>query len=577
MKLKFPPLVLALVCSALLLPIFVIVSFFVVFSKRFYPNTFLVDIAVGGETKNEAKEKVAKVFDLLPPEKKIKFVFEEKSWEWEAEKDLNWRYEAEETVEKVFGSAKSLPLDRIFQKKVYPLEFSFDENLFEEKAATIAAEVGKKPVTSSIFLNKETGKVEISEGSTGLVLNKEDLRKEVSDSFSWLKFDEEIVLPTKEIGGVPEKEVLDEAMKRGEKLLGKTVTLLAKKQNFVLSDEQLIDFIDISSVWNEEKIKDYIASLAGAINGDAENALFQFENGKVTVFQEDKIGFNLDKEKSTEVLEKGLEEIISSDSKNIFKELAVAEISPAVKTSDTNRLGISGLLAEGESFFYHSIPSRIYNLDLASQKFHGVLIAPDEVFSFNKVVGEISKDTGFKDAYIIQNGKTILGAGGGVCQVSTTMFRAALNAGLPISERHPHAYRVSYYEYRSKPGFDAGVFSPTADLKFKNDTGAYILIQRVFEPKDLRLVFRFYGNSDNRKVKIENIKLWGVTPPPEDLYIDDATMPQGTVKQVDFKAWGAKASFDWSVEKDGQILHEQTFFSTYRPWQAIYLKGTKQN
>ena len=174
---------------------------------------------------------------------------------------------------------------------------------------------------------------------------------------------------------------------------------------------------------------------------------------------------------------------------NCIKELPLEKIEPEIKTSDTNRLGIVDLIGQGESYFRHSITSRIHNIDLASSRLDGVLIAPGEIFSFNQAVGEISKTTGYRDAYIIQNGRTTLGAGGGVCQVSTTLFRAALNAGLPIIERHAHAYRVSYYEQDSKPGFDATVFSPTADLKFKNDTNAYILVQRFFELKNHHLVF----------------------------------------------------------------------------------------
>jgi len=197
-----------------------------------------------------------------------------------------------------------------------------------------------------------------------------------------------------------------------------------------------------------------------------------------------------------------------------------------------------------------------------------------EIFSFNKSLGDVSADTGFEQAYIIKEGRTVLGDGGGVCQVSTTFFRAALNAGLPILERHAHAYRVHYYEDDLGPGIDATVFDSTADLKIQNNTPAYLLIQSSVDLKKKKLTFEIYGTSDNRQVEMSKVRVWDQVPPPPDLYQDDPTLPAGTIKQVDWKAWGAKASFSYKVARGEEILTEKTFTSNYRPWQAIYLRGT---
>ena len=237
-------------------------------------------------------------------------------------------------------------------------------------------------------------------------------------------------------------------------------------------------------------------------------------------------------------------------------------------------MGIKELIGKGESTFHGSIASREHNVALTAAKLNGVLVAPGDVFSFNQTVGDISAATGFQAAYIIKDGRTILGDGGGVCQGSTTLFRAVLDAGLPILERQAHAYRVSYYEQNAKPGFDATVYDPTADLKFKNDTPGHILIQTKVDLVKNYLRIEFYGTGDGRKVSIGNIRLWNQTPPPPDIYQDDPSLPAGTVKQVDWKAWGAKAAFDWKVVRNGEVLQEKTFFSNYRPWQAVYLKGT---
>jgi vancomycin resistance protein YoaR len=136
---------------------------------------------------------------------------------------------------------------------------------------------------------------------------------------------------------------------------------------------------------------------------------------------------------------------------------------------------------------------------------------------------------------------------------------------------------VHYYEEGGfKAGLDATVFDPTDDLKIKNDTPNYILIQTITDTDNLTLTFELYGTSDGRKSEILNHQVWGATAPPPDLYQDDPTLLKGVVKQVDFAAWGAKASFVYKVIRNGEVIQNQTFTSNYRPWQAVYLRGTKE-
>jgi vancomycin resistance protein YoaR len=255
--------------------------------------------------------------------------------------------------------------------------------------------------------------------------------------------------------------------------------------------------------------------------------------------------------------------------------MPVNVVKPEITNENVNSLGITDLIGEGTSLFYHSIENRIYNIQLAANRLNGLLIAPGEVFSFDKALGDVSSFTGYKQAYVIENGKTVLGDGGGVCQVSTTLFRAALHAGLPIVERNPHAYRVGYYEEDSGPGIDAAVYVPSVDLKFRNDTGHSILIQAFADTQNLRLTFDLYGTKDNRVVTIGDPVVSSQTPAPATLYQDDPTLPKGEVKQVDFAADGANVYFTRTVSKDGKVVIADKFISNYRPWQAVYLRGTK--
>lgn len=233
------------------------------------------------------------------------------------------------------------------------------------------------------------------------------------------------------------------------------------------------------------------------------------------------------------------------------------------------------MIASGSSLFEGSIPSRVYNIGLAASRLNGVLIPPGSVFSFDQSVGDISALSGYQQAYVIQNGHTVLGDGGGVCQVSTTMFRAALNAGLPIVERHAHAYRVHYYEEDMPVGFDAAIYSPTVDLKFQNDTQHYILIQSVFDAANEHLTFNLYGTSDGRTVSMTQPVILSQTPAPPPLYQDDPNLPAGTIQQTDFTANGAVVYFTRTVTKNGKTILFDKFQSAYQPWQAVYERGTK--
>lgn len=333
---------------------------------------------------------------------------------------------------------------------------------------------------------------------------------------------------------------------------------------------------------NTEKLQETLDDLAENIDIPVQEALFQFSGNKVTgnkvtEFHPSSPGRKLNSNEAFKRFTEALAKISEVDNQHFVIELPVDTLSPFFTTEKVNSFGIKSLLGSGFSEFSGSAPERIHNVVLAASKLNGTLIPPGEVFSFNEAVGDISKTTGFLQAYVIQSGRTVLGDGGGVCQVSTTLFRAALNAGLPIVERHAHDYRVHYYEEGGfKPGLDATVFAPSVDLKFKNDTPGYILIQAKTDLKNLNLTFDLYGAGDGRIAAISDQRVWDVTAPPPDLYQDDPTIPKGTAKQVDFAAWGAKASFHYTVAKNGETLENTDFYSDFRPWQAIFLRGTKE-
>jgi vancomycin resistance protein YoaR len=250
-------------------------------------------------------------------------------------------------------------------------------------------------------------------------------------------------------------------------------------------------------------------------------------------------------------------------------DIVAPQIGNNTKAAD---LGITGLVSDQVTYFAGSSAERINNIRTGSAAFHGVFIPPGGTFSFNEILGDISLDTGFSEALIIYAGRTIKGVGGGICQVSTTAFRAAFFGGYPIVERHSHAYRVGYYEKGFGPGLDATIFSPVADFKFTNDRDAWLLIE-TYVYRDGVLQFKFYSRDDGRKVTVGAPDVKNVVPAPNDKYEENPELKQDEIKQVDFKADGADTVVLRKVERDGQVLWEDAIRTHYLPWQAVYQYG----
>lgn len=443
------------------------------------------------------------------------------------------------------------------------------EELIEEMRPAI--EVDLKLPTLSL----EDNEVQLSLGEDGFKIDEEQLKESVRVYVGQLD-QEAIVIPVEQtlVGITEEEQAL--ALIRGEELIGDKLTLVFEDDKFVMSDEELLRFLSVGgeNVFSRQRVTEYVKSLDKAVERVPQDAKFLYTQGKVEEFAPSKDGIELKVEDTVLAVEAAMAKLVT-DSEAEVAEIVVTTTSPKITTEQVNELGITERIGRAESFYKGSISARVHNVGWTAEKLNGTLIPPGEEFSFNGTVGDISRSTGFLPAYIISGGRTVLGDGGGVCQDSTTMFRVAMDAGLPITERWAHSYRVGYYEQNAKPGFDATVYSPSKDFKFLNDTGSHILIQTTVYETERRLVFELYGTSDGRTSYVSEARVWDVTPPPPALYQDDPTLAQGVTKQVDWSAWGAKSSFDYRVEKDGEVAFAKTYYSTYRPWQNVFLVGTK--
>ncbi len=552
------------------------------YMEKIYPGIKIGRIDVGNRTPQAAKELFGALIDRNNQTLRIVHPVSGQIWEIKP-RDIDLRLNLDSSIQDAYlvGRQGTMIKRTVDKRKAWqgrvsiPLNFSFDQEKLDAQIATISATISVPTVSPQIILRGK--QIVIDPGQPGQELDRRRLQFLITNHIAQLDR-RPITLPIKIVNPPPRPEDIKRVRDQAQSLIGKSVKLKSGRDVLdILDDKQLVNMLRFSKMDFEEEIRKRIVSLAAKIDREPKDALFEFRDNRVAIFRQSQSGRKLNQEKTRLLLEEAIEKLMAGNEMTAEVALPLSAQPPNISTQEVNSLGIRERLGEGTSYFRGSAVSRLHNIQLASSRLNGLLIKPGEIFSFNQALGEISNLTGYQKAYVIKNGRTVLGDGGGVCQVSTTFFRAALNAGLPIVERQAHAYRVYYYEQKSPVGLDATVFTPSPDLKIKNDTPAHILIQSTFSAKEDKLTFSFYGTSDNRHVVLSNFRLWDIVAPPPPLYNDDPTLPKGKIKQVEHAVAGAKAAFDWQVTRDGAILQKRTFYSLYQPWRAVYLRGTKED
>lgn len=316
---------------------------------------------------------------------------------------------------------------------------------------------------------------------------------------------------------------------------------------------------------NEEALRIVVAGWARQVSFPAQDARLRFDDasGQLTVLQPSQAGQRLNVDLTVEAVRRAL----ATDERTA--NLPIIAVQPAVDSARLDELGIKELIASGTTYFKGSSATRVHNIEVASEKFVGEVIPPGGIFSFNSTIEAVSGANGFEDSAIIWGDRTAIGIGGGVCQVSTTVFRAALAAGFPLLERHNHGYVVSWY---GEPGFDATIFTPYVDFRFLNDTDAHLLVQPVVDSGEGTLSFRFYGTRPDREVEISEAEYKDIKEPGDPVYREDASLEAGQIRQVEWAKKGMTATVIRTVTENGES-RENRIVSVYRPWNAMFLYG----
>lgn len=303
------------------------------------------------------------------------------------------------------------------------------------------------------------------------------------------------------------------------------------------------------------------------------NSHFEIKDGKLTEISKGRPGNAVNIKKNAENIENIInkfllgEEKLNLETPEIKLSVEITTEEPRVTQETIKKYRIKELVGLATTNFQGGSLDRQHNIETGVSKLNGILIAPGEEFSAVNAIGEITEEAGFVKEYVINEGKTQKELGGGLCQVATTLFRTALNAGLPITERVNHRYVISYYG----AGLDATIYGPHPDLRFVNDTGNYLLLQgRAINNE---VILELYGKKDGRTVEISKPVISKVIPPAPPKYIASNTLPLGQTKCSEIPHNGVTADAIYTVKYANGEVNEQKFHSVYQPWQKVCLIG----
>jgi vancomycin resistance protein YoaR len=323
--------------------------------------------------------------------------------------------------------------------------------------------------------------------------------------------------------------------------------------------------------FDRELVKAWLRAIAPTIERPAVEPRLRLTTSGLREIAPGRAGVSLDVERASTLLVNALRNGVRT------VELPVLDVLPAARPETFASLGVTELVAQGKSDFSGSAPYRIQNIRAGAARMDGVLIAPGAEFSFNEQVGAIDTSNGFTEGYAIIDGRTQLEWGGGVCQVSTTVFRAAFWAGVPITERNQHSFRIRWYEVYEPIGMDAAIFTGPGgyDLRFVNDTGSWLLLEAYANIESATLTVNLYGTRPDREVRQLPVEIGNETPAPtRPRYINDPSLPAGTLRQTDTARGGLDVTVRRVVLEDGQIVRQDSFFSRFQPWPDIFVHGT---
>lgn len=531
------------------------------------------DVEVGGLTVEEAlgaiQEKEANPHQVLVN-------IADKSWKISAAK-LGWSIDEMASLQPAIEVNQNLDWthrikaffrrDQDVKDRQFPLVYTIDVDQARGVLNKLAKEVNQDPKNGLVgFSNRKLRYVVTKPSVTGMWANTNTAVSELKKNPNLTHLN--VPYSTKEATFNTAK--LQTLVERGNKMMRPlTFRLGTSERTGKLNRLQVANLYWVKQkgiLLDEKAIKRAYKKITGYINQPARGARYGWR-GRQWGKMGEKKGLVADPEKSMELFKKAL--LDPTQTEVVFPAI---EEEPQVTLANLPRLGEVELIATGVSTYYGSSPERRTNIANAAKKIDGSVVATGENFSFLNSLGGITRSNGFIGGLVIKDGRTVDGLGGGVCQVSTTTFRAMYQAGLPVVERNQHSYRVKYYE--PLVGFEAAVYDPGLDLRMKNDTGHTFVVRTINNNRKSTLIVQIWGVKPQRTVKVSRAVILSSSPHPPAKYVDNPKLKRGVVKQVDWAANGYKLYITRTI-KDASGSRFDRIDTKYKPWQAIFERGTR--
>lgn len=457
------------------------------------------------------------------------------------------------------------------------LAFTYDQDKLNKAVADFASTVDQPEVNAGVKI--DNGKVVETQGLVGHRLDQETVKKLVIDQWktgqnTLLTLSLKDVQPAVKTGDTKEVLAQAETIRKVKFIIDVADQQISPKSSAIdswISSEVYQGHIRLAM--SATAIRDWLAKVAPGVNNNTSEPRLAMNNGVVSIVKPGSDGQTIDAEKTAVAISNAVRDYVANgkSDKTISVSAVMAVSHPVVTDQNLSSLGIVEMIGTATTSFAGSPDNRKHNIATGAAALNGIIIKPGDEFSTLRYLGQIDGASGYLPELVIKEDHTLPEFGGGLCQVSTTLFRASMNSGLPITERQNHSYRVAYYE--PPVGMDATIYEGSPDFKFVNDTPSYILVQSHID--GTKITFDFYGKKDGRTSSESNPVVYNVTPPPDPINTNTDSLPTGVTKQTDHAHPGADASFTYTVlNSDGSVRNKQTFVSHYVPWAARFQVGT---
>ncbi|MCL5960630.1 MAG: VanW family protein [Chloroflexi bacterium] len=571
---------LAALAVAILLLIISLASYGRIHDNMIYPGINVGGVSLGHMTSDQARAKLEeRLRGYMPVE--LALTFNGQEWRPTAQ-DIGLRVDLGETSRGAYSigrdgfflQAAAAQVGAFLLGHKAPLILAIDDATLERYVQSLADEIDQPVIEGSVSL--EGIEVQATASQEGRKLNISATKESIKNQITSLSR-QPLALAVQVTPPQIKNDEITKAQAALATLVGSPLTLRHGSETWLLEPEKIAAMTLITGTGaekpveislNQAQLRQFADDLSGKLMQEERDAVLSWGEDGLTVVTPSKEGRALDVTRTVELINQ------QAPTTNRDVALPVMVTKPRIPSDDPSALGIKELIGQGQSSFAGSSWSRATNISVASGYLDGAVIPPGETFSFNKAIGEISVERGYVEGLTIQADQTLPGIGGGVCQVSTTVFRAAFWSGLPIVERNQHTYRVGWYEQMGEPvGFDGAIYQPDLDLRFQNTTSSYILVQAVVDGATLTV--NLYGTKPNWQVTLDGPYIGSRTPAPPDIVRVDPSLPPGTRNQVDWAVNGIEATIYRIVEQNGEEIRRDTFYSAFRAWPNIYIEGPK--